>query len=433
MHTLVCGTCGKEYSTETLEWRCGCGGIFELRGGTDFSIEEIDTAVQTLWRYRSALPLSGAQSGSGAGRAMSLGEGWTPLVAYSGAASDISHRDPSLPSDAAPESSPQVLLKLDHLFPSGSYKDRGAAVLMSKVAELGIERVVEDSSGNAGAAIAAYAAAAGISAEIYVPAANSPEKLAQIRSYGARLVPVEGSRSDTAAAAMEAAADTYYASHVYNPFFIEGTKTFAYELWEQLGYRAPETVVLPAGNGTLLLGSYKGFSELKSTGLIERIPVHVAVQTAACAPLASAAAEAQRSAGAAGADGADDTVAAVSPEPTAAEGIAIVSPPLLERMAEVVRNTGGKVITVDEDEIVAALSEAVGRGIYIEPTAAASLAGLRLYLEGEMREDTRRPGHTGTTESAETIVGVTTGHGLKAPGKIAKLLEKSGPSQRGHS
>jgi threonine synthase len=332
-----------------------------------------------------------------------------------------------------------VLLKLDHLFPSGSYKDRGAAVLMSKVAELGIERVVEDSSGNAGAAIAAYAAAAGISADIYVPAANSPEKLAQIRSYGARLVPVEGSRSDTAAAAMEAAAEIYYASHVYNPFFIEGTKTFAYEVWEQLGYRAPDAVVLPAGNGTLLLGSYKGFSELKAAGLVERVPAHVAVQTAACAPLAAAVAAAEKAGGAAygegiaggafGAGGEDSAAGegtTVTAEPTAAEGIAIASPPLLKRMAEAVLRTGGRVITVTEEEIVEALSDAVGRGIYIEPTAAASLAGLNRYLGAEPERDPEKSPQRPAV--SETVVGVTTGHGLKAPGKIGKLLEKSGRS-----
>jgi threonine synthase len=237
----------------------------------------------------------------------------------------------------------EVFLKLDHLFPSGSYKDRGAAVLLSKIRELHVDRVVEDSSGNAGAAVAAYAAAAGITADIYVPASNSPGKLNQIRAYGAELVAVEGSRSDTAAAALRAAEEHYYASHVWNPFFLEGTKTFAFEVWEQLGFQAPDTVVLPAGNGTLLLGAYKGFRELRDAGCIDEIPKHVAVQTAACAPLAGGA----------------PLTGPRAPGTTVAEGIAIAEPPLLQEMSDALASCGGTVITVEEEEIRRALLKAV--------------------------------------------------------------------------
>ena len=145
----------------------------------------------------------------------------------------------------------RVLLKIDYLFPTGSYKDRGATVLISKVKELGIRKVVEDSSGNAGSAIAAYCAKAGIECEIYVPQATSPEKLVQIQAYGATLKRVEGSREKTAEVAMGAASKFYYASHCWNPFFLHGTKTFAFEIWEQMDGKVPDVLILPVGHGTL--------------------------------------------------------------------------------------------------------------------------------------------------------------------------------------
>ena len=179
----------------------------------------------------------------------------------------------------------RVLLKIDYLFPTGSYKDRGATVLISKMKEWGIEKVVEDSSGNAGSAIAAYCAKAGIECKIYVPHTASPGKLVQIQAYGATLKKVEGSRERTAEKAMEAASKIPYASHCWNPFFLHGTKTFAFEVWEQMDWKTPDTLVLPIGHGTLFLGTTLGFKELKEAGMIKRIPKMVGIQSASCAPL----------------------------------------------------------------------------------------------------------------------------------------------------
>lgn len=400
MFEPVCNSCRRSYPPQSTEWRCTCGGRLSLTNEPVFSKEHIVSGEPSLWRYQHVLPVSEQFH-------LKLGEGWTPLVQR-----EIGGHD--------------VLLKLDHLFPSGSYKDRGAAVLMSKVKELGVERVVEDSSGNAGAAVAAYAAAAGVTADIYVPAKNSPEKLAQVRAYGARLVAVDGDRSATAAAAWEAAEHTYYASHVYNPYFIEGTKTFAFEVWEQLGFRAPDTVILPAGHGTLLLGSIKGFRELERAGLIEGVPRHIAVQSAACAPLAAAFAgftggsPSSSAGGPAGdvaggphaeTDSRSEPSAPTKPGSTAAEGIAIAEPAMLSEMVEGVAATEGRVITVREADIARALREAVRTGLFIEPTAAAALAGVKTYLSSAPEE--------------ETVVSVVTGHGLKAAAKTAELAANS--------
>ena len=285
----------------------------------------------------------------------------------------------------------RVLIKIDYLFPTGSYKDRGATVLISKVNELGVKKVVEDSSGNAGCAIAAYCARARIRCEIYVPEATSPKKLAQIRAYGANLRRVEGSRERTAEVTMEAASRIYYASHCWNPFFLHGTKTFAFEIWEQMGWKAPHVIVLPVGHGTLLLGTYVGFKELKEAGMVKRIPRLVAVQSASCAPLYQAFKKGWNEA------------RPIEKRETMAEGIAIAEPIRGRQILEAIRETDGEVLTVTEKEIGVAMTEMGIKGHFIEPTSAATIAGLKKYLKHIKKE---------------IVVSTLTGMGLKATGKM---------------
>jgi threonine synthase len=327
-----------------------------------------------MWRYSEGLPVDERF-------AVSFEEGFTPLLPV-----DIDGRE--------------VLVKQEQLFTTGSYKDRGASVLISKARELGIEEVVEDSSGNAGAAIAAYCAKAGIVCRVFVPEETSPGKLAQIAFYGAKLVKVPGGREAVASAALKAAEDVYYASHSWNPFFFHGTKTIAFEIAEQLGWRAPDTVILPVGNGTLLLGAYIGFTELMKAGMIGAVPKLVGVQAAACAPLAE------------GFSAGGGEAARIFPEKTMAEGIAIAKPVRGGQILAAVRKTGGGFITVTDGETEAALILAGRRGYYIEPTSGAALAGVMEYLR------TARPD--------EGIVTVFSGHGLKATEKMAAVLEEPG-------
>ena len=319
-----------------------------------------------MWRYREAIPISRDEN------ILSLGEGFTPLEEM-----DFHGH--------------QVLLKIDYLFPTGSYKDRGATVLISKAKELGIKKVVEDSSGNAGSAIAAYCARAGIACEIYVPQATSLAKLVQIQVYGAHLKRIEGSREKTAQVAMEAASETYYASHCWNPFFLHGTKTFAFEIWEQMGWKTPDVLVLPVGHGTLFLGAYIGFKELKEAGMVKRIPRLVAVQSASCAPLYQAFRRGWKETG------------AIKKRETVAEGIAIAEPVRGRQILEAIRETDGEILTVTEREIGVAMREMGLRGHFIEPTSAATIAGLKKY-----------PKHI----KKEVIVSTLTGMGLKAAGKM---------------
>ncbi len=354
-----CTACGRIYPPTTYLWRCDCGAPFELTGMPPFDKEAIEVKDLTLWRYRAMLPVEDEEN------IVSLGEGYTPLV-------------------EAMFQGLSLHWKLEFLSPTGSFKDRGATVLVSKLKEMGVGSVVEDSSGNAGAALAAYCARAGIEAEIYVPAHASPLKLAQISAYGAKLVTVEGlrrahplpneradsinkgTRRDTAEAAQKAAAEgTYYASHYYNPFFIDGLKTIAYELWEQLGGRAPYNLILPAGHGTLLLGAYRGFKDLQEAGLIEGLPRFFAVQAWRCAPLYEAYRKGLREA------------KPVAEGETIAEGIRIAEPVRGRQVLAAVRETGGAVLAVSEEEIKQAQEELALRGFYVEPTSAVAAAALR--------------------------------------------------------
>jgi threonine synthase len=289
-------------------------------------------------------------------------------------------------------SSHRVRVKIDYLFPTGSYKDRGAAVLISKAREIGIQKVVEDSSGNAGAAIAAYCSRAKIGCDIYVPQATSSGKLVQMQTYGANLKKIEGSREKTAQVTIEAAQKTYYASHCWNPFFLHGTKTFAFEIWEQMGWKSPDTLILPVGHGTLLLGAYIGFRELREAGKIKKIPRLVGIQSAACAPLFKGFLKGL------------DKAQSINKRETLAEGIAIAEPVRGKQILKAIRETDGEVLTVTEKEIGSALKEMGIRGHFIEPTSAATMAGLKKYLKGKGRKG--------------VIVSTLTGMGLKAVEKV---------------
>jgi threonine synthase len=295
----------------------------------------------SLWRYRAAIPVGDDSA------IVTLGEGLTPLieVEWDGNA---------------------LLFKLEYRAPTGSFKDRGASVLLSRLKELRIQEIVEDSSGNAGCSIAAYAAAAGIRCRVLVPEDVTPEKAVQITSYGAILERVPGSREEVAAEALRRSGETFYASHGWQPFFLQGTKTFAYEIFEQ-AEPLPDAIFFPVGNGTLLLGAFKGFSELMTLGLVERIPRLIAVQAASHDPVYA-------------------RLMGREPEriqedglQTIAKGIAVRNPVRLEQIVEAIRLTGGTAIVVTDGEIRDAQRLLARRGLLVEPTSAAALAGYRIW------------------------------------------------------
>ncbi len=352
------------FQEDSCLWRCHCGGYFNLSFKPDksgiykgsFPKREIQGRPPSLWRYLEALPFNEGDE------IVSLGEGFTPLIPWKG--HDY-----------------RLYLKLEFLFPTGSFKDRGATVMVSRLKALGISHIVEDSSGNAGAAIAAYSALAGISCDIYVPSGASEAKLRQIIEYRARLIKIEGSRDDIARAALKAAEESYYASHAWNPYFFHGTKTFAFEAWEQLGFRAPDALVMPLGHGTLLLGAYYGFKEL------------FGVQAMGCSPLYNAFK-----------DGLEEVPEIESCE-TIAEGIRVSRPLRGKEVLKAAMETGGAIIPVSDLEIKRALKELALSGLYVEPTGGVAYAGLdRLRRDGRIKK-------------GETVLVPLTGSGLKA-GKV---------------
>ncbi len=237
---------GRTYPIDAGRWRGDDGAPLTVTPSPGIGPDDVDTGVRSLWRYRAALP-------GGIGRPVSLGEGCTPLV-------------------EGRWGETVVRFKLEWFSPTGSFKDRGTTVMMSLLAQAGVDAVVEDSSGNGGSSVAAYAAAAGIKARILAPEGTSPAKVLQSKAYGAEVVLVPGDRSATSARALRESADTCYASHNWHPFFLQGTKTLAYELWEDLGFTAPDNVVTVAGAGSIVLGCDLGFGELLAAGRIDRLP-----------------------------------------------------------------------------------------------------------------------------------------------------------------
>jgi threonine synthase len=324
-----CSNCGKQYPLQGLDYQCECGGLFRL----------------------------GKIGHEQVGKTISLGEVETPILVRR--LGEI-----------------EVHLKLDYLSPTGSFKDRGAFVLINQLKNMGISEVVEDSSGNAGAAIAGYCAAAGIRCHIYLPESTSPGKIKQISAYGADVVKVPGSRDETARAILSAAKTTYYASHVYNPLFFEGTKSLAYEVYKQVGQ--PDYVFVPAGNGTMLLGVYQGFKELG------RLPKIIAVQSSCCAPVYWK----------------FHQLPAGEISSTVAEGIAVGQPKRIDEMIAAVRESQGDIITVDDEAVMQAQVSLVKKGIYVEPTAGVVPAGVQNYFKDRPSQGLK-------------IVAPLTGFGLK--------------------
>ena len=341
---FVCSVCGRRESVATRKPKCGCGGLWTLDfTPPKFDLAEVDRNEWSQFRYRKFMALEGETW-----RGISLGEGMTPVVRLD----------------------ENVLLKMDYMMPTLSFKDRGAAVLVAHAKAIGVEKVVQDSSGNAGNSVAAYCTRARIGCEIFVPEGTSPKKIDMIRAHGATCTVVPGSR-DHCADVCRAKVETeglYYANHVYNPFFYEGTKTYIYEVYEQL-HRIPANLVIPVGNGTLFLGAMEALEELLAAGCIDAFPQIIALQSEKCDPLLQAAAQ-----------GRDDP-APVKPMPTLAEGIAIGQPMRGAEILAYAKKHSVRFVHAPEDRILEARAFLARQGVYVEHTTAANYAAYRRYCE----------------------------------------------------
>lgn len=340
MMQINCLSCGRPYPDAGVPYRCPrCGGVFD--DVDPLLWHEPDPSQPGIWRYWRTIAHDGPR--------VSLGEGQAPLVQ-----AEVGRR--------------RVHFKCEYANPTGSFKDRGAAAIISFLASRGVTGAIEDSSGNAGAAFAAYAARAGIRAQVFVPHYASGPKLLQIAAYGADVVKVGGSRSDVAAAAELAASHgAAYASHAYLPHNLAGYATAAFEIVDQLR-ETPGAVVLPAGQGGLLLGLIRGFQALALAGVIDKLPRIIGVQATACAPLV-----AFSQAGVPG-------LGFVTEAPTIAEGVRIRSPLRMEAVVRGVADTGGHFLAVGEPDILAGRDSLARLGFYVEPTSALVWSALQASL-----------------------------------------------------
>ncbi|MEU7297112.1 pyridoxal-phosphate dependent enzyme [Streptomyces exfoliatus] len=370
---------GQRYSLDDPRWRGEDGSPLAVSALPGLRPEQIDTVERSLWRYHAVLPVP-------FDRRVSLGEGCTPMVPLEWGGR-------------------RVHFKLEWFNPTSSFKDRGVSVMMSHLVAHGVDRVLEDSSGNGGAAVAAYAAAAGIRAKIIVPAATSAAKILQARAYGAEIELVGGTRDEVSDEAIRQSERIPYASHNWHPMFLQGTKTVAYEMWESLGFTAPDNVVLVAGAGSNVIGCDLAFGELLAAGQIDRRPRLFVGQPEHWATIA-------------------DTFNGIDPAgrgervPTIAEGASIAHPVRLPEAVEAIRRSGGAAYAVSEAQIHAAVRALSARGLYVEPTSGVAAAALDHFLaSGQIAPD-------------ETTVVVLTGTGLKSAERMAEVFAPESGSAR---
>jgi len=374
VQSLRCRECGRTYDVSpryACEW---CFGPLEVAYDPDaarrVTRESIAAGPPTIWRYAGLLPVDEVPG--------SAPVGWTPLVRADRLAAELGLGE--------------LWVKDDTRNPTNSFKDRVVAVALAQAIEFGLKTVACASTGNLANAVAAAAARAGLPSYVFIPANLEPAKIATTAVYGANVVAVDGSYDDVNRLCTELAAEHPWAFVNINvrPFYAEGSRTLAFETAEQLGWQAPDHVVVPIASGSLLTKIHRGFTDLVDAGLLDEAPVRISgAQAAGCSPVATAFSESS------------DTIRPQKPD-TIAKSLAIGNPADGYYALDVVRSTGGAVGSVTDDEVRAGIRLlARTEGIFGETAAGVTVATLRrLAEEGVVRSD-------------ERVVVYVTGHGLK--------------------
>lgn len=375
-----CVACGREHRLSARSGHCACERRENLsvRYPLDPAIRSellrtVGENEPSLWRYAPVLPVD-ARFGS------RLKVGWTPLL------------------DCGDIGGTRLFIKDETRNPSGSLKDRASEVVVAVAVAHGIADVIVASTGNAAASLACIAASAGIRATILVPESAPPAKLAQIVAYGASVFRVAGRYDDACALALKVSAERglFNRSTGINPFTREGKKTCALEIAEQLGWQAPDWVLVPTGDGNILSAVWQGFQELAALGLLPSPPRLVAVQSAASSVIAQAYAPqaARQSAG-------------VRPDRTIADSITVDEPRDRTAALAALSASGGLAVEVDDDAIVRAVHALASRfGVFVEPSSAAAFAAFELL------------NRAGRFERGHRVVCMATGTGLKDPSPV---------------
>ncbi len=371
-----CIRCGREYEPAPDITTCECGGILDIVYDYDYIKQTVsrefyaECGDRSMWRYRAFLPVEETT------QAPPLRVGWSPLYSEPGLAEKLGVA--------------KIWIKDDGLNPTSSLKDRASSLAVAKAVEAGYDTIACSSTGNAASSLAGNAAAAGLSTYIFVPSRAPIGKVAQLRIFGATVISVEGSYEDTFRLSAEAIAKYgwYNRNAAINPYLMEGKKTVALEIAEQLGWEIPDYVALSVGDGCTIAGVWKGFTDLYSAGLTDRLPKLISVQAQGCYPINRAV----------------ETGSPIEPmeENTIADSIAVGVPRNPDKAINAIKQSGGLTVEVTDEEIFDAM-RLLGRtcGVFGEPAGVTGTAGIVKACA------------QGLIPANSTVVSIVTGNGLK--------------------
>jgi threonine synthase len=390
LYYLECIGCHTRYEPEDIIYTCEhCGDLLDIKynyENVDYQfISEWKKRPLSVWRYKELLPVLDEA------KKISLNEGGTRL-----------HRCTRLAKEFGLE---KLYIKTEGDNPTASFKDRGMTVGVTKAVEYKVKAVICASTGNTSASLSAYAAKAGIKCLVIIPAKKiAYGKLAQAMIHGAKLIQVRGSFDDALKIVLELSSNKnrFYLLNSINPYRIEGQKTLAYEIIDQLGGKAPDKVVMPVGNAGNITAAWKGFKEFKELSFVDSAPKMMGVQAEGAAPVAKAFLQNKK------------VIEPVPNPETLATAIRIGSPVSWKRALGAIRESGGTAEIVTDGEIVDA-QKLLARyeGLFVEPASASSVAGLKKLIE------------SGQITKEDTVVCIATGHGLKDPDVPVQFCEKA--------
>jgi len=384
---LLCPVCQREAGADSFVYRCeNCDEALELRYDLErllgrVSPRTFESRPWDLWRYSELLPVNGHAR-------ISLEEGGTPL-----------HRSRRLGDRLGLE---HLYLKDETRNPTGSFKDRGSSIGVSKAVELKAKAVGCVSTGNMAASMAAYAAKAGLKNLVLIPTGTPVEKMVQTMICGSKLIAVAGKYPETYRMGLEASVKhRIYMVHSDAPFRVEGQKTAAFEICERLEWSAPDFVLVPTSSGGNISSLWKGFKEMHDLGIVARLPSMVCVQAEGCSPIVGAFKSGK------------ETIQPFSKIDTLAHSISNPDPPSGSRVLRLIKDSKGFALSVTDQEILKAQRLiAETEGLFIEPASASTIAALRKCMESDM------------VENSDKIVCVLTGSGLKDVKSATQLLTK---------
>jgi len=385
-----CINCNSEYNIDEIIYFCKkCGDLLEI----EYDQSELNRALKentwrnaplSVWRYRLFMPVKDSS------KIVTLNEGGTGLHLCQRLAKQLGIR--------------QLYVKNEGENPTGSFKDRGMTVGVTKAVELGAKSVICASTGNTSASLAAYAAKAGLQCSVLIPSGKiAYGKLSQAMIYGAKVIQVRGNFDQALNMVLKLSEKhrNIYLLNSINPFRIEGQKSLGFEICDQLNHQAPDRVVVPVGNAGNISAIWKGFKEFHDSNFVNSLPKMTGIQADRAAPIATAI------------KNGNDTIVPVAEPETVATAIRIGAPVSWKKAMNAIKESHGTAETVTDAEILGAQKTlARVEGLFVEPASASSIAGLKKLIEiGEIDRD-------------EIVVCVTTGHGLKDPDIAIKMSEK---------